>query len=106
MNNLDRESKKRESNCRTTGKMPAKISGINKKQIEQAMTKDEIFGETSALSYCWDSPFCLFLLFWANYVFDVPMKESSDLIKDINHSEMVFEKQRSMGNGLRLYGTR
>lgn len=36
----------------------------------------------------------LIFIILGKYVFDVPMKESSDLIKDINHSESIFDEQR------------
>ena len=61
------------------------------------MTKDEnIWGNVRFVLLLGFSVLLIFIIL-GKYVFDVPMKESSDLIKDINHSEMVFEKQKEYG---------
>ena len=58
------------------------------------MTKDENMWGNIRFALLLVFSVLLIFIILGKYVFDVPMKESSDLIKDINHSESIFDEQR------------
>lgn len=58
------------------------------------MTKDETIWGNIRFALMLGFFVALILIILGKYIFEVPMKESSDLIKEINHSEMVFEEQK------------
>lgn len=58
------------------------------------MTRDEnIWGNIRFLLLLLFSVIIIFIIL-GKYVFDIPMKESSDLIKEINHAESIFDAQK------------
>ena len=58
------------------------------------MTKDENIWGNVRFARLLAFTVVLTFIILCKYVFDVPMKESSELIKDINHSETIFTEQK------------
>lgn len=58
------------------------------------MTKDENIWGNVRFAILLVFTVMLTFIILCKYVFDVPMKESSELIKDINHSETIFTEQK------------
>lgn len=58
------------------------------------MTKDENIWGNVRFAILLVFTVVLTFIILCKYVFDVPMKESSELIKDINHSETIFTEQK------------
>ena len=58
------------------------------------MTKDENIWGNIRFAILLVFTVVLIFIILCKYVFDVPMKESSELIKDINHSETIFTEQK------------
>ncbi|MBM6671797.1 MULTISPECIES: type VI secretion system TssO [Bacteroidaceae] len=60
------------------------------------MTRDETIWTNIRFTLLLVFSVAVIFILLVKYVFDVPMEESSDLIKDINHSETVFEQQKEL----------
>ena len=75
--------------------MQEQVSGINKRKITEAMTKDENIWGNVRFAILLVFTVVLIFIILCKYVFDVPIKESSELIKDINHSETIFTEQKA-----------
>ena len=58
------------------------------------MTKDENIWGNVRFAILLVFTVVLTFIILCKYVFDVPMKESSELIKDINHSGTIFTEQK------------
>lgn len=65
------------------------------------MTKDENIWGNVRFAILLVFTVVLTFIILCKYVFDVPMKESSELIKDINHSEPYLPNKRNMPKDLR-----
>lgn len=65
------------------------------------MTKDENIWGNVRFAILLVFTVVLTFIILCKYVFDVPMKESSELIKDINHSETIFTEQKEHAKNLR-----
>ena len=75
--------------------MQEQVSGINKRKITEAMTKDENIWGNVRFAILLVFTVVLIFIILCKYVFDVPIKESSELRKDINHSETIFTEQKA-----------